>query len=117
MEKKLYGYEIAHTVTRTYGKTQADVAEHLNVTRQTVWNWFNERTAIPVNRVVDIADWLGCSLDELFMRDTPDNGEMPREMSKLNSAGRSFVDAAIKSALSNPDFTRGSADNVSGVTA
>lgn len=56
------------------GKTQAHLARHLEVTRQRVNDWANGRRPIPFNTQKDIAEFIGCSIDDLW-----EWVEVPRE--------------------------------------
>lgn len=55
---------------RTYsGLTQEKVAEKLNVTRQTISNWENEKSYPDIINVIELSDLYQVSLDELLKGD------------------------------------------------
>lgn len=48
------------------GNTQAGLARHLRVTRQRVNDWVHDRRTIPLNTQKDIAEFIGCYIDDLW---------------------------------------------------
>ena len=50
------------------GLTQESVAEELNVSRQTISNWENDKTIIDSHSLIRLADFYQISLDELCGR-------------------------------------------------
>ncbi len=50
------------------GLTQESVAEELNVSRQTISNWENDKTIIDSQSLIHLADFYQISLDELCGR-------------------------------------------------
>lgn len=48
------------------GKTQKDLAEHLNVLQGTVSRWLSGKTEPRISECKAISEWLGVSVDELF---------------------------------------------------
>ena len=50
------------------GLTQENVAEKLNVSRQTISNWENDKTIIDSHSLIRLADFYQISLDELCGR-------------------------------------------------
>jgi len=53
---------------QTCGLTQESVAEELNVSRQTISNWENDKTIIDSHSLIRLADFYQISLDELCGR-------------------------------------------------
>lgn len=52
------------------GLSQQDLAEKLNVSRDSVKDWESGETAIRSSKLIDMADLFGCSLDYLMARST-----------------------------------------------
>lgn len=57
---------------RAASLTQEDVASKLGVSRQTVGKWESGRATPELEKLINLCDLLGCSLDELVGRSEPD---------------------------------------------
>lgn len=51
-----------------YGKTQQDVAEKLNITKQTYLNIENNPMNHSINKLNTIAAAIGCNIDDFFLK-------------------------------------------------
>lgn len=52
------------------GLTQETVAEKINVSRQTISNWENEKSYPDINSIIKLSDLYSISLDELLKGDS-----------------------------------------------
>lgn len=51
-----------------YGKTQADIAEILKITKQTYLKIENTPMNQSINKLNDVAIAIGCNIDEFFLK-------------------------------------------------
>lgn len=51
-----------------HGKTQEDMAELLNITKQTYLNMENNPLNYSINKLNSIAIAIGCNIDEFFLK-------------------------------------------------
>lgn len=51
-----------------FGKTQQDIAESLNITKQTYLNIENKPMNQSINRLNSVAIAIGCNIDEFFLK-------------------------------------------------
>jgi len=74
------------------GLTQEDVAEKINVSRQTVSNWENNKSYPDIVSVIELSDLYSVSLDELmkgdeamirYLEESTDNVKSRQKLSKL----------------------------------
>ena len=61
------------------GKKQVDLARHLKVSRQRVNDWSSNRRPIPFNTQKDIAEFIGCYIDDLWEWDEVPWTEVDRD--------------------------------------
>lgn len=54
------------------GKTQADLAAHMNISTATAAYWYNGKKMPRVDKLQSIADWLGIDLSVLLGESDPD---------------------------------------------
>ena len=52
---------------RERGYTVIEMAEALNVTERTVYNWEKHPEDLTVSKAVDICTYLDCTLDDIFL--------------------------------------------------
>ena len=100
---KRYGQTLSD-VCRKYGRTQAEIARALEVTPQTVWNWFHDEVSIPVYQLVALADFLCCTTDELLGRETPQDNYVSRVFSSVNDEGKQAMEQFAEMCYMNPRF-------------
>ena len=63
------------TLRETAGLAQKDLAEMLNVTRQTVWAWETGQAWPSSELLPELCDIFECSLDDLYAGDDPEAGD------------------------------------------
>ena len=51
-----------------YGKTQQDIAESLNITKQTYLSIENNPMNQSINRLNSVATAIGCNIDDFFLK-------------------------------------------------
>lgn len=51
-----------------YGKTQQDIAEELNITKQTYLSIENNPMNQSINRLNSVATAIGCNIDDFFLK-------------------------------------------------
>ncbi|WP_232696133.1 helix-turn-helix transcriptional regulator [Brevibacillus daliensis] len=66
MARYVAGRSLLKERLKLAGKKQRDLVERYNVTRQRVSDWANNRRSIPIGIQKDMADFLGCSIDDLW---------------------------------------------------
>ncbi len=44
------------------------IAEHMNVSRQTVYAWFSSKKMPTIDHLIELSDLLGVTVDELLVR-------------------------------------------------
>ncbi|MGN1399556.1 MAG: DUF3955 domain-containing protein [Erysipelotrichaceae bacterium] len=67
-----FGEEIKK-IREANGLTQQQFADKLNVTRQAISNWENNKNLPDIEMLISIADKFDLSLDQLLMKDGDDN--------------------------------------------
>lgn len=100
---KDFGQTLAD-VCKRYGKTQSDIARACEVRPQTVWKWFHNENGTPVYQIPVIADYLGCTCDELFGRVKPQDNYVSRVYSYLNDEGKQAMEQFAEMCYMNPRF-------------
>lgn len=55
-----------------------DMATHIGKSRQTLYNYLDNLSQPDKDTALKIAQYLGVSMDELFILDTPDDGRTDR---------------------------------------
>ena len=50
------------------GVSVDDIADHINVSRQTVYSWFSSKKMPTVDHLIELSDLLDVSVDELLAR-------------------------------------------------
>jgi transcriptional regulator with XRE-family HTH domain len=96
------------TARSACGKSQSDVAEHIDVTFQQVQKYENGTNRIPVDRLVRLADYLEVPVSE-FIAPSEDDSEFrslvsqftAKEFHALMEAWGSIKDRAARAALLN----------------
>lgn len=86
------------------GYTPAQLADDLGVARQSVSAWLNDRAVFPVHRLVDMADLLGVTTDEILGRETPGDNYVSRVYAELNREGRESLELQAELHYMNPRF-------------
>lgn len=56
------------------GKTQAEVAQHMEVSTSAVSQWENGVVQPTAKKLLKIAEFYGCSVEELLRKDKPHEG-------------------------------------------
>ena len=91
------------------GITQERIAEELDVSRKTLWNWVNKRTNIPLEKAVLLADILHIPFDELIGRgmDEPSGNALISVIyDSLNDEGKQFLEEQAIMCKMNPRFRK-----------
>ena len=81
----------------------SDLASAIGCSRQQVSMWLNNRADPPLYRIVEIADLLECTTDELLGRDSS-VPYVARVYNLLNEDGKRSLDAQAHMHLLNPFF-------------
>lgn len=81
------------------GLTQEQLASRLNVSRQTISGWENERNLPDLEMVVSIAEQFDLSLDELILGGTDMTKKLIRDGSETRKAKMNMISVMIGAAL------------------
>ena len=100
---RTYGKSLRAAITKR-GYTSSQLADELGVARQSVSAWLNDRAVMPVYRVVEIADLLQCTTDEVLGRETPQDNYVTRVYESLNEEGRESLERQAEMHFLNPRF-------------
>lgn len=72
------------------GLTQEDVAESLEISRQTLSNWENAKTLPDISSVIKMSDLYQVSLDELLKGDVTMTKKIEKDEKTLENNNRAF---------------------------
>jgi len=96
------------TLRKRRGYTQDDIARAIGETKRVVGAWERQDTLIPFEKASDIADFLGCSLDELAGRSQyvgqfsdPLQTELNAVYQRLDDANKSAAVGAVRGIAAN----------------
>lgn len=98
-----YGEYLKRAI-RGRGYTQAQVADAIGSTRQSMSSWINNRVDMPLYRLVDIADFLDCTTDELLGRGDRETTYLDRVYETLNEEGKKSLLLSAEMHYMNPRF-------------
>ncbi len=85
--------ERIYKLREKYGYTQEDLAEKLSVSRQTISNWETGAATPTIEKVIELSDIYGMSLDELVGKEgTKVNKVSPIWLRQVNQVGTLYVD-------------------------
>ena len=98
-----YGEHLKKAIRR-HGYTQAQVADAIGTSRQSMSGWVNNRVDMPLYRLVDIADFLECTTDELLGRGDREPTYLDRVYESLNEDGRKSLLLSAEMHYMNPRF-------------
>lgn len=103
------GKELRH-IREKAGLTQAELAEHCHVTRQTVSSWENEKSYPDLQTLINISNDFGVSLDTLLKGDAAMVRALDRTAIRREKKWMDFCSGAgmglLLSCLSMPDSLR-----------
>ena len=100
-----YGEHIRRAI-RDRGYTASQVADALGVSRQTVSSWLNNRADMPLYRLVELADILGCTTDELLGRTERSGNIINMVYDAVNDDGKAAMEQFAEMAWMNPRFLK-----------
>ncbi len=81
------------------GLTQEDVAESLEISRQTLSNWENAKTLPDISSVIKMSDLYQVSLDELLKGDVTMTKKIEKDEKTLENNNRAFKFIIILAAI------------------
>ncbi len=60
--------KLIRNVCKKRGVSVEDIADHMNVSRQTVYAWFSSKKVPTIDHLIELSDLLDTSVDELLAK-------------------------------------------------
>ena len=98
-----YGEHIRNAF-RSRGYSATQIADAMGISAQQVSNWVNDRADIPLFRIVELADLLGCTTDEILGRGNRETTYLDRVYETLNEEGKRSLLMSAEMHYMNPRF-------------